>query len=59
MPFVEGGTLTGWGVVRGAPWDFAGIYDTEAEANAKAREMGPEYEVHYGKNQKGTDNFIW
>ena len=59
MPFETGVTLTGWGVVRGEPWDFVGIYDTESEALAKASEMGDGYEVKYGDNQQGTDNFIW
>ena len=59
MPFKTGKTLTGFGVVRLAPWFFVGIYPTKAEATIKAEEMGPEYEVHWGENQDGTDNFVW
>lgn len=59
MPFVDGTTLTGWGVVRNAPWHFAGIYTTEAEAKSKAADMGQGYEVHYGENREGSDDFIW
>jgi hypothetical protein len=58
--FVEGTTLTGWGVIRGGdnPWHFVGIYADKAEADAKAKEMGPDYEVKWGDNQEGTDNFL-
>lgn len=59
MPFKEGNTVAGWGVVRNAPWDFAGIFKSKDEAEAKAADMGEEYDVHYGENQEGTDNFIW
>jgi hypothetical protein len=59
MPFKNGTTLVGYGVVRCAPWDFVGLFTTEAEANKKALEMGEGYEVHYGEHQEGTDNFIW
>jgi hypothetical protein len=59
MPFVEGTTLTGWGVVRNGPWHFVGIYPTKEEAEAKAAAMGPEYEVHYGENREGSDDFLW
>lgn len=59
MPFVNGTTLKGWGVVRNAPWHFAGLYSTEQEAKQKAAELGAEYEVHYGENREGSDDFIW
>lgn len=59
MSFVEGTTLTGWGVVRSAPWHFAGIFETKQQAESKANELGPEYEVHFGENREGTDDFIW
>ena len=59
MPFVEGTTLKGWGVTRNAPWHFAGIFQTKEEAEVRAKELGADYEVHYGENQEGTDNFIW
>ena len=41
MPFVEGETLSGWGVVRRAPWHFVGLFDNESDAKAKAAELGP------------------
>lgn len=58
MPFTEGKTLTGWGVIRSAPWDFAGLFATKGEAEAKAKELGPEYEVRHGDNREGSDDFI-
>jgi hypothetical protein len=58
MPFQEGKTLTGWGVVRNAPWHFAGLYPTKHEADTKAQEMGAGYVALFGEQQEGTDNFI-
>lgn len=58
MSYLEGNTLTGWGVVRSAPWHFAGIFATKEEADAKANELGEEYEVAHGENREGTDDFI-
>jgi hypothetical protein len=58
MAFKEGKTLKGWGVVRNAPWHFAGLYPTWQEADAKAREMGAGYAALFGEQQEGTDNFI-
>ena len=58
MPYVEGTTLTGWGVVRDAPWHFAGLFGTKEEAEAKAKQLGPEYEARHGDNREGTDDFI-
>lgn len=59
MSFETGRTLKGWGVVRGKPWHLAGVYETKEEAEAKAQELGSDYEAHFGENQEGTDNFIW
>ena len=35
------------------------IISKQDKAKEKASEMGSEYEVRYGDNQEGTDNFIW
>ncbi len=59
MPYTEGTTLKGWGVVRGAPWHFVGLYETKEQAESVARQSGPDYQVKYGENQAGTDNFVW
>lgn len=56
--YVEGETLTGWGAFRSAPWHFVGIFPDKASAEAAAQEAGPDYEVGYGDNQAGTDNFV-
>jgi hypothetical protein len=57
--FVEGETVTGWGVVRSNPWHFVGIFPTKEVAEAKVAEMGDGYGVKWGDNRKGTDDFLW
>lgn len=57
--FVSGTTLTGWGIVRGNPWHFVGIFPSEKDATAKAAELGEGYEVHWGDNREGSDDFVW
>jgi hypothetical protein len=59
MPFKEGETLRGWGVVRSAPWDFVGMFPTRHEAEVKAREMGKGYIARLGEHREGTDDFVW
>jgi hypothetical protein len=59
MPFTEGGTEMGWGVVRCKPWHFVGLFPSQHEAEAKALQLGTGYEAIYGEHQTGTDNFIW
>ena len=52
------GNIRGWGVIRLSPWHIAGIFDTPQEASALKEKLGAEYEVKYGSNTPGTDNFI-
>jgi hypothetical protein len=59
MPFTEGKTLKGWGVVREAPWHFAGIFQSRKDAEARAAQLGANYVVRLGEQQEGTDNFVW
>jgi hypothetical protein len=59
MPFTEGKTHQGWGVFRSSPWEFVGLFETKEQADAKAQEMGPEYQVAFGEQQEGTDNFVY
>lgn len=59
MPFVEGRSEKGWGVAKTKPWHFAGLFESREAADTAAKEMGPDYEVHYGELQTGTDNFVW
>jgi hypothetical protein len=56
-PLNEGWTL-GWGVYRGNPWHFVGLFDTEQEAREAAAKIGKDYKFDYGSNEHGTDNFI-
>ncbi len=58
MPFIMGKSVKGWGVVRNSPWHFAGLYPTQEEAEAKAREMGAGYVVRLGEEQVGTGVFL-
>lgn len=59
MLYVEGFPLAGWGVVRNAPWHFAGVLTSKAEGDAKTAELGSDYEARWGENREGTDDFIW
>jgi hypothetical protein len=58
MPFVEGKTVSGWGVVRFSPWHFAGIFAKKEDAEARARDLGEGYEVKWGENREGSDDFV-
>ena len=59
MPFTEGETEEGWGVVRLSPWDFRGIYKGRGEAEVEAARLGRGYRVLWGENRKGTDDFVF
>lgn len=48
----------GWAVLRSDPWDLAGFFQTEVEAQQLASSVSPEYQVKYGSNRFGTDDFI-
>lgn len=56
-PLNEGWTL-GWAVFRAEPWNFRGLYDTEDEAKDAAGKLGAEYQVAFGSNENGTDDFV-
>lgn len=58
MELPIGKTLRGWGVIRPAPYHFAGLYRTKSEADIKAVAMGPEYVVSYGAQEAETENFF-
>ncbi len=49
--------ISGWGVVRFAPWHFAGLFPTSEPAEAKAAEMGQGYLVKYGDLRAGSEEF--
>jgi serine protease Do len=49
----------GWAVLRSAPWHLAGFFKTEVEAQQLANSMNADYQVKYGLNNFGTDDFIY
>ena len=57
MPHLQDLTIRGWGVFRTSPWHLAGVYYTEAQAAAKASQLGEGYNVAYGENRDNTDDF--
>jgi len=52
------GWTLGWGVFRNEPWHFAELFNSREEAQVKLEELGSEYEVAYGSNRDGSDDFI-
>jgi serine protease Do len=48
----------GWAVLRSEPWHLAGFFRTEVEAQQLASSMSGDYQVKYGLNSFGTDDFI-
>lgn len=48
----------GWAVLRSEPWHLAGFFKTEKEAQQLVNSMGSNYQVKYGSNNFGTDDFI-
>lgn len=48
----------GWAVLRSKSWHLAGFFKTETEARQLAHSMNADYQVIYGTNKFGTDDFI-
>ncbi|HXP03676.1 MAG TPA: hypothetical protein VN808_06120 [Stellaceae bacterium] len=50
----------GWAVVKGSPhrWEFAGIYDTEAEAKSACEAKGDGYTVRWGTYNRAEKDFV-
>jgi hypothetical protein len=59
MPYVEGKTRRGWGVVSPVPWKFAGLFSSKLDAEKEAAKLGRNYLVRFGDNREGTDDFVW
>jgi hypothetical protein len=59
MPHIDGKTLIGWGVVREFPWDFAGLFASQEDAQAKADALGEGYIVRYGERCEASDSFVF
>jgi hypothetical protein len=58
VAYLSGKTLIGWGVIRDAPWHFAGLFPTRDEAQARADDLGEGYLVRYGERSEETDSFV-
>lgn len=61
MPFLDSsnpGWYRGFGVLRSAPWHFAGIHMDAEAAEKQAATLGDGYEVRFGSNRYGTDDFL-
>ena len=58
MPYVEGKTLRGWGVVSPAPWKFAGLFSNKPDAEKEAARLGSNYLVRFGDNRKGMLSLV-
>lgn len=52
------GSALGWGVLRGAPWHLAGLHPDREQAEAHRNTLGDGYEVRFGSNRIGTDDFM-
>jgi hypothetical protein len=47
----------GWGVLRLKPFHLAGIFESSADAEALAQNLGGAYEVRYGEHAAGSAEF--
>ncbi|TAN66933.1 MAG: hypothetical protein EPN17_11915 [Methylobacter sp.] len=52
------GWVKGWGVIRSAPWHFAGLFLYKEEADALRSKLGAGYRVANGSHRIGSDDFI-
>jgi hypothetical protein len=51
--------VQGWLVVRYYPPEFGAFFNERRLAEAKARELGPDFRVKLGDHLPGTDQFNW
>lgn len=51
--------IAGWGVVRVQPWHLAGIFETQAEALRRMKELSPSYIVRFGSGFPRSHDFFW
>jgi serine protease Do len=61
VPTLDGlnpGWRRGWAVLKNQPWHLAGFFKTEEKAQQLADSTDSDYEVKYGANYFGTDDFI-
>lgn len=53
------GHIVGWAVIRNSPWDLAGMFPTQEEAEAELTKRGDSYEVRYGSRKLGSNDFVY
>jgi len=61
LPYLDAlnpGFYRGFGVYRSAPWHLAGMYPDSDQAKVRANALGDGYQVRFGSNRYGTDDFI-
>ncbi|MCA9421939.1 MAG: trypsin-like peptidase domain-containing protein [Nitrospira sp.] len=56
---INPGGIRGWAVLRRNPWHLHGLYEESLKAEEILNKLGADYEIIYGTNQYGTDEFIW
>jgi serine protease Do len=52
------GWFKGWAVRRTAPWHLAAVCLEREEAEKIRQELGEQYQVVFGANRYGSDDFI-
>jgi len=52
------GSALGWGVLRGSPWHLAGLFADREQAEALRCDLGDGYDVRFGSQRIGSDDFI-
>ena len=58
VPGEDAAAVSGWGVFRRRPWDFAGVFPSRAEAvREQEQRAGSDYEVAFGTAHIGSDRF--
>jgi hypothetical protein len=51
-------TIVGYGVFRTNPWHLAGVFCTRRQAEAKASQLGSDYQVRWGENRDAIQDFV-
>lgn len=56
---INPGRIRGWAVLRRNPWHLQGLYEESLQAEEILQAIGADYEIIYGSNQYGSDDFFW
>ncbi|HBP87738.1 MAG TPA: hypothetical protein DD706_08590 [Nitrospiraceae bacterium] len=59
MDPINPGRIRGWAVLRRNPWHLQGLYEESLQAEEILQAIGADYEIIYGSNQYGSDDFFW